>query len=88
MPRTSHRNRISRETQRADVIYVCPDGSAFVTPDGEGRYWYYRDFPREYEWENPNVPDGLSDQEASIWVAEQQHGDDLPIVFLEENPDD
>ncbi|WJN63006.1 hypothetical protein [Streptomyces phage phiScoe25] len=31
---------ITRETQEVDVLYVLPDGTAFVTPDGAGRYWY------------------------------------------------
>uniref|UniRef100_A0AAU7GZQ5 Uncharacterized protein n=1 Tax=Streptomyces phage Kamino TaxID=3158857 RepID=A0AAU7GZQ5_9CAUD len=31
---------ITRENQEVDVIYVLPDGTAFVTPDGAGRYWY------------------------------------------------
>lgn len=31
---------ITRDNQEPDVLYVLPDGSAFVTPDGEGRYWY------------------------------------------------
>ncbi|WJN62692.1 hypothetical protein [Streptomyces phage phiScoe10] len=31
---------ITRENQEADVLYVLPDGTAFVTPDGLGRYWY------------------------------------------------
>lgn len=29
-----------RSWQRDDVIYLMPDGSAFFTPDGEGRLWY------------------------------------------------
>lgn len=29
-----------RSWQRNDTIYVTPDGSAFFTPDGEGRIWY------------------------------------------------
>lgn len=31
---------ITRDNQVPDVIYVLPDGTAFVTPDGLGRYWY------------------------------------------------
>lgn len=31
---------IDRDNQEADVLYVLPDGTAFVTPDGVGRYWY------------------------------------------------
>lgn len=29
-----------RSWQRTDTVYVTPDGSAFFTPDGEGRIWY------------------------------------------------
>jgi predicted acetyltransferase len=32
--------KITRKNQRTDTIYVGQDGSVFVTPDGEGRYWY------------------------------------------------
>lgn len=31
---------VTRDTQRLDVIYSCPNGSAFFTPDGEGRIWF------------------------------------------------
>ncbi len=34
------RNDNDRDWQRTDTIYVTPDGSAFFTPDGEGRIWY------------------------------------------------
>ena len=30
---------ITRANQKTDTIYHTPDG-VFVTPDGEGRYWY------------------------------------------------
>jgi hypothetical protein len=81
--------RVTRETQRTDVIYVCPNnGGAFVTPDGIGRYWYYRSYPQEYDWPKSEwVPDNLTDEEAAIWVAEAQHGE-LPHVYLEEEPND
>ena len=31
---------LRRDQQETEVIYVLPDGSAFTTPDGEGRYWF------------------------------------------------
>lgn len=31
---------LTRDQQRTDRTYRCPDGSAFWTPDCEGRYWY------------------------------------------------
>jgi len=31
---------IDRDNQEPDVLYVLPDGTCFVTPDGMGRYWY------------------------------------------------
>jgi hypothetical protein len=31
---------LTRSQQRTDVAYVCPSGDVFVSPDGEGRYWY------------------------------------------------
>jgi hypothetical protein len=36
----NRRNRVTRQTQEPDTFYVCPDGAVFLTPDGEGRYWY------------------------------------------------
>ena len=32
--------RLTRQTQRMDVIYVTTDGDVYVSPDGDGRYWY------------------------------------------------
>ena len=40
MSATRYANTITRENQEPDTIYVAADGGAFVTPDGEGRYWY------------------------------------------------
>lgn len=80
--------RVTRDTQKTDVIYVTPDAGAFVTPDGEGRYWYYRSYPRDYDWpETEWPPPGLSDVEAAIWVAQAQHGD-IPVVYVVEDVDD
>lgn len=31
---------LTRSNQRIDIIYVCPDETAFFSPDGEGRYWF------------------------------------------------
>ena len=31
---------MTRAEQRAETVYVTPDGEAFFTPDGEGRIWY------------------------------------------------
>lgn len=31
---------MTRAEQVAETIYALPDGSAFYTPDGEGRIWY------------------------------------------------
>lgn len=31
---------ITRDNQESDVLYVLPDGTCFVTPDGEGRIYY------------------------------------------------
>lgn len=31
---------ITRATQEPCVIYVLEDGTAFFSPDGEGRIWY------------------------------------------------
>jgi hypothetical protein len=31
---------LTRAQQKTDTIYTTPSGAAFVTPDGEGRYWY------------------------------------------------
>ena len=89
MPKTRHLHRVSRSTQQTDTIYVTPTEGAFVTPDGEGRYWYYRSFPEEYGWPaDVRPPANLTDAEAAIWVAQQNHGDDLDIVYLEEDVDD
>ena len=32
--------RMEREQQKTDVIYVTPSGGVFVSPDGIGRIWY------------------------------------------------
>jgi hypothetical protein len=42
MPRTTHYSHlvVTRKNWRTDTIYVEPDGSAFVTPDGVGAYFY------------------------------------------------
>lgn len=31
---------MTRDEQELETIYVCPDDSAFVTPDGIGRHWF------------------------------------------------
>lgn len=31
---------VTRENQEPDVLYVLPDGSCFVSPDGIGRYYF------------------------------------------------
>lgn len=41
-----------RSWQETDVVYVLADGSAFFSPDGEGRIWY----DTEEEAMGPNGP--------------------------------
>jgi hypothetical protein len=60
---TSTDELITRATQETDTIYVTSDEWAFVTPDGEGRYWY-----------------------ESLEEAQEQHGDDLPVVYADVDP--
>jgi len=80
---------ITRDTQKVDVIYVLTGtGTAFVTPDGEGRYWYSRRYYQEQEIEMPVDLEGLleaelDDDEAAVIVAKYEHGDDLPAVHLD-----
>jgi hypothetical protein len=31
---------LKRSEQEVEVIYVAPDGSAFWSPDGEGRFYF------------------------------------------------
>lgn len=31
---------VTRTSQQTDILYLLPDGTCFVTPDGEGRLWY------------------------------------------------
>lgn len=35
------RDTVTRQTQQADTLYVLPDDLGFfVSPDGEGRFWF------------------------------------------------
>lgn len=79
---------LTRAQQRLDTIYVCPDGSTFVTPDGEGRFWYDRTSPADYGYADEIDLTGMTDEEAAIAVAKFQHGADLPLVYLDEMPED
>ena len=31
---------VTRDTQKADTVYALPGGGYFVSPDGEGRFWF------------------------------------------------
>lgn len=45
---------ITRDNQQVDVIYAYGDDECFVSPDGEGRYWY--DSIAEAEAEHGQLP--------------------------------
>lgn len=45
---------MTRDEQETDVIYVCPVGSAFITTDGVGRFWF--DSEEEAQEEFGDVP--------------------------------
>lgn len=63
MPRVTHTETVTRETQQADVIYVDTSTTpwpAFVSPDGIGRLHY-----------------------STVAEAMAEHGEDLPVVYVE-----
>lgn len=52
MAKTTHYAHliVTRKNWRTDTIYVEPDGSAFVTPDGVGAYFYDSQEQAEVEY--------------------------------------
>lgn len=77
---------LTRDNQKTDVIYVAPGKGAIVTPDGVGRYFYDRHYYRDMEIDTPaDLPDlsELDDDDAAIEVARYEHGEDLPVEYVD-----
>lgn len=43
---------LTRQQQKTNTIYVTPDGSAFFSPDGEGRIWFSS---RDEAWDETGI---------------------------------
>lgn len=43
MPTTHHTEYVDRTTQETDTLYVMPDETVWMTPDGEGRIYLFED---------------------------------------------
>lgn len=81
---------ITRDSQKADHIYVIEGtGRAFVSPDGEGRVWFYRDYYRqELDMDAPaDVAAKLDaeddDDEAAVIVARAERYDVTGTSYID-----